>query len=107
MAVIEVITYEVKSGRSEEFIELTKEVKRVLERIDVGLVSFRLMHATIAGSTSGRFTFVAEYDGMTSWGKSMEIEENDPTLKEILRRSSGPDTVATLVNRALVSEIPL
>jgi hypothetical protein len=107
MAVIEVISYEVKPGRQDEFVKVAKELKVILERIDVGLVSLRLMSATIAGATSGRFTLVAEYDSFTSWGKSMEKEAADPALNELAQQAGGPDGVPTLVNRTLVTEIPL
>jgi hypothetical protein len=107
MAVREVIFFEVKPGRFDEFVRLARELKSMLERIDVGLRDIRLSQALIAGTTSGRVSLVAEYDSLSSWAASIEKENNDPALVRMVKEASGPDASFTMVNRVLVTDIDL
>lgn len=107
MAVREVIMYEVKPGRFEEFVALAREAKSMIERIDVGLTSVRLSQATIAGANSGRVSFAFEYDSLSSWATSVERENNDEALQALVREASGPDASFTVVNRVLLTDIDL
>jgi hypothetical protein len=107
MAVREVIFFEVKPGRFDEFVRLARELKSMLERIDVGLRDIRLSQALIAGTTSGRVTLTAEYDSLSSWAASIERENNDPALVRMVKEASGPDASFTMVNRVLVTDIDL
>ncbi len=107
MIVREVIMFEVKPGRFDEFVSQARELKGMLERIDVGLTSVRLSSALIGGTNSGRVSLVAEYDSINSWATSVENEFNDSTLMAWANEATGPNATATMVNRVLVREIEL
>jgi hypothetical protein len=107
MIVREVLMFEIKPGRYDDFVSQARELKGMLERVDVGLTSVRLSSALIGGTNSGRVSLVAEYDNITSWATSIENEFNDPTLNQWADKATGPDAAATLVNRVLVREIDL
>jgi antibiotic biosynthesis monooxygenase (ABM) superfamily enzyme len=107
MAIREVILYEVKPGRFDEFVAIAREAKTMIERIDVGLTSVRLGQALIAGTTSGHVSFAFEYDSLSSWATSVERENKDEALQALIKESSGPDASATVVNRVLLTDIEL
>ena len=107
MIVREVLMFEIKPGRYDDFVSQARELKGMLERIDVGLTSVRLSSALIGGTNTGRVSLVAEYDSITSWATSIDKEFNDPTLNAWADEATGPDAAATLVNRILLREIDL
>ena len=107
MAVIEAITFDVKPGRQDELITTIKDLKGLLDRVDVGLTSVRLVHATIAGPNAGRVVLLAEYADLPSWGKSIENENADPDLLALVQQSMGSDAAFTTVGRTLYTEISL
>ena len=97
MAVFEVLTFEVKPGRLEEFLADARRLKGILERVDVGLVSMRAARLMVAGPDSGRVALVFENTDLTSWGESLEHEIADPEDQAISDRWDGPNSPATLV----------
>lgn len=107
MAVREVVMFEIKPGRYDEFVSQARELKAMLERVDVGLTSVRFSHALIAGTNSGRVTLVAEYDSLASWATSIENEISDPALRKWAAEVTGPDAASTMVNRVLLTDIEL
>ena len=107
MIVREVIMFEIKPGRYDEFVSQARELKGVLERIDVGLTSVRLSSALVGGTNSGRISMSFEHDNITSWAASMRNEFNDSSLTALATEWFGPNAPATMVNRVLLREIEL
>ena len=107
MAIREVIMFEVKPGRFDEFVSQARELKGMLERVDVGLTSVRLSSALIGGTNSGLVSLVAEYDSLSSWATSIENEYGDSALQAWGNEVSGPNASAKMVNRVLLREIDL
>lgn len=107
MAVFEVLTFEVKPGRRDELTALARELKGILERVDVGLTEFRLVSFMVAGPASGRVALFIENTDLSSWGQSLDNEIQDPADQSLSARLFGPDSPATLVDRMLWREIEL
>lgn len=107
MAVFEVLTYDVKPGRLEDFLADARELKHILERVDVGLTSMRVVRFMVAGPDSGRVALLFENTNLSSWGQSLDNEIQDPEDQAINARWTGPESPVTLVNRMLLREIDL
>ena len=107
MAVREVVMFEVEPGRFEDFKSIARELKTILERVDVGLTSIHFNQTLIAGTMSGSVSLVAEYDSLASWATSIERASNDPALLALVREAMGPNPAATIVNRFLATELDL
>jgi hypothetical protein len=107
MAVFDVITFEVKPGRREEFLTDIRDFKGLIERVDVGLTSVRLAEAMLAGSTSGQVVMVVEQTDLTSWGTSVDREKQDEAMLALESRWQTADPPARMVSHALLTEIPL
>jgi len=107
MAVFEVLTFDVKPGRLEDFLADARELKRILERVDVGLTSMRVVRFMVAGPDSGRVALLFENTDLSAWGQSLDNEIQDPEDQAISTRWAGPDSPVTLVNRMLLREIAL
>lgn len=107
MAVFEMLTFEVKPGRLEDFVADARALQRILERVDVGLTSMRAVRFMVAGPDSDHVALIFENTDLTSWGKSLDNEIRDPEDQELNARWQGPDSPVTLVNRMLLAEIAL
>jgi hypothetical protein len=107
MAVFEVLTFEIKPGRIDDFLADVRELRRILERVDVGLAGMRAVRFMVAGSESGRVALIFENTDLPSWGQSLDNEIRDPEDQALSARWQGPDSPATLVNRMLWQEIAL
>jgi len=107
MAVFEILTYQVKPGRLEDFLGDVRELKRVLDRVDVGLTSLRVVHFMLAGAESGRVALLLENTDLSTWGQSLDNEIADPEDQAISARWAGPDSPVTLVDRMLWRELAL
>jgi hypothetical protein len=107
MAIREVVMFEVKPGRYDDFLSQARELKSMIERVDVGLLSIRLSSNLIGGPYSGRVSLAFEYDSMPSWATSIDNEFNDSALMAWVSEATGPDAPATIVNRVLLRDIGL
>jgi hypothetical protein len=107
VAVLEVLTFEVKRGRLEEFLADARALRHILERVDVGLISMRAVRFMVASPESGRVALMFENTSLSSWGQSLDNEIQDPEDQALSARWQGPDSPVTLVNRMLWAEIPL
>jgi hypothetical protein len=107
VAVIEVLTFEVKPGRLDDFLADIRQLQSVLARVDVGLTGIRVLRSMIAGAESGRVMLMVENVDLASWGKSLDNEIADPEDQAISTRWDSPDSPVTLVNRMLLRDIAL
>ncbi len=107
MAVIEVLTYEVKPGRLEEFLADVRQLEQILARVDVGLTSMRVLRYMVAGADSGRVALLFENTDLASWGQSLDAEIGDPEKQAIDERWRSGESPVTLVHRMLLRDIPL
>lgn len=107
MAVIEVLTFDVKPGRLDDFLVDVRELRDILARVDVGLTGVRLMDAMLAGADSGRVMLMVENTDLSSWGRSLDNESQDPADQALNARWRSPHAAATLAHRMLLREIPL
>ena len=107
MGVIEVLTYEIKPGRLDDFLADVRQLEQVLARVDVGLTSMRVLRYMVAGADSGRVALMFENTDLASWGQSLDAEIGDPEDQAISARWLSPESPVTLVHRMLLREIPL
>jgi hypothetical protein len=107
MAVFDIVAFDVAPGGMDEFLTAMRDLKSICERIDVGLTSFRLLASTIAGTTTGRMTFVAEYVNVASWSASSENEMQNAELNALIERASRLDPPYRVVSRSFLTEIDL
>jgi hypothetical protein len=107
MAVLEVLTFEVKPGRLEDFLADVRQLERVLARVDVGLTGMRVLRYMIAGADSGRVALLFENTDLASWGQSLDAEIGDPEDQAISTRWQSGESPVTLVHRMLLRDIPL
>ena len=107
MAVFEILTFEVKPGRLEDFLADVRELRAVLERVDVGFIGMRAVRFMVAGPDSGRVALLFENTDLASWGQSLDNEGHDPEDQAVSARWAGPESPVTLVNRMLWQELPL
>jgi hypothetical protein len=106
MAIFEVIMFEVKPGRDEQFMSFVRDLNGILRRIDTGLENITASRAFIAGQNSGRVTLRFQYSDLAAWSKSIEAEVNDPAILKLMEQFDA-DPPATMVNRLLAREIQL
>ena len=104
MAVFEVVAWDVKPGRREEFLSLARDLKGICQRVDVGLTSIRMLESTIGGPNSGRISMVFEHADLAAWGSSVTKEQQDAEF-QALSKQSDTDPSATLVSRTILTEI--
>lgn len=107
MAVIEVLTFDVKPGRRDDFLADVRELQGILDRVDVGLIGLRLMSVMLAGSDSGRAALMVENTDLSSWGRSLDNEIQDAEDQALNARWDSPDSPVSLVHRMLLREIVL
>jgi DNA polymerase III psi subunit len=107
MAVIEILTFEVKPGRLEDFLADVRELRQILDRIDVELTSLRVVRYMVAGLDSGQVALLVENTNLATWGQSLDNESQDAADQAISARWRSPDSPARLVNRMLWQEIAL
>ena len=107
MAVVEVLTFEVKRGRLDDFLADVRQLAHVLTRVDVGLTGMRVLRYMVAGADSGHVALLFENTDLLSWGQSLEAEIGDPEDQAISARWQSAESPVTLVHRMLLREIPL
>ncbi len=107
MAVIEVLTYDVKPGRLDDFLADVRRLEQILNRVDVGLTSMRVLRYMVAGAESGRVALMVENTDLASWGQSLDAELGDPDDQAIYARWQSPESPVILVHRMLLREIPM
>jgi hypothetical protein len=107
MAVIEVLTYDVKPGRLDDFLADVRALQGILARVDVGMTGLRLMRVMLAGPDSGRVALMVENTNLASWGQSLDNENDDPEDQALYARWQSADSPVTLVHRMLLREIAL
>lgn len=107
MAVVEVLTFEVKPDRLDDFLADVRQLEQVLARVDVGLTSMRVLRYMVAGADSGRVALVFENTDLASWGQSLDAEIGDPEDQAIIAGWQSAESPVTLVHRMLLREIPL
>lgn len=105
MAVLSVVTFEVAPGRMDDFLTAARKLQAIEARLAVNLTSMRLFEAEVAGEGSGQVSLVFEYADLGSWGATLDRERQDEEFLALL--ASDPEgEVATMVDRALYSELP-
>ena len=107
MPVVEILTFEVKPGRMAEFVDEVRQLRGILERVDTGLTSVRLLRVVVAGPDSGRVALMVENTDLAAWGQSLENESVDPEEQALGARLYGPDSPVTQVRRELLREVVL
>lgn len=105
MAVVSVVSWQVKPGRREDFLASARESKAVIEPLGVNLRSIRLFFGVVAGPNSGIHRVSFEYDDLASWAATVEREAQDAGFAALVEKGSSPDSAATLSSRALLTEI--
>lgn len=105
MAVTSIVSYKVKPGRDEEFVQAVKEAKPVLESLGVNLKSIRLRRAAIAGANTGLYRLGFEYDDLRSWAATLEREAQDDRYNDILKRTLSEESPATIIGRVITTDL--
>ncbi|MFW6074795.1 MAG: NIPSNAP family protein [Chloroflexota bacterium] len=105
MTVLSTVTYEVKPGKFDQWLEMYCEAKQIIEGLAVNLTSIRAFRWAIAGPMTGRVGVVFEYGDVTDWGETIIREENDEAFNKMVERGMGADSPAKIVARGLHTEI--
>ena len=106
MAVLSVVTFHVSPGRMDDFLAAVRTLEEIEGRLAANLVSMRVFEAEVAGRGSGRVSLVFEYADLASWGATVDREREDAAYLALVGSDPEGD-VATLVDRALYTEIPI
>jgi hypothetical protein len=106
MAVLSVVTFQVAPGRMEDFLAAVRTLQAIEERLAVNLTAMRLFEAEVAGDGSGQVSVVFEYADLASWGTTVDRERQDAEYLA-LDASDPQGEIATMVDRALYSELPI
>jgi hypothetical protein len=91
MAVVGVVTSTVKPDRYEDFLDLNRKVKLVVER--AGVKNVRLMAGLVAGQATGSFVFTVEADDFAAYGAAIDKYLADPEgqlIQSLLGTSNSP-----------------
>jgi hypothetical protein len=91
MAVLGVVTSTVKPDRYEDFIDLNRKVKMVVER--AGVKNVKLRAGLIAGQATGSFVFTIEADDFAAYGAAIDKYLADPEgqlVQSLLGTSASP-----------------
>ena len=111
MAVIEVLTYEVKPGRLEDFLADVRQLQQILPQVDVGLLSVRVLRLMMAGADSGRVALMVENTDTGVLGARVYRGQRERgTRKSTVintRWQSAGILPSPLVHRMLLRDIPL
>ncbi len=105
MAVIEVLTFDVKPGRLDDFLVDVRQLEQVLARVDVGLTGMRVLRYMVAGADSGRVALLFENTNLASWGQSLDAEIGDSEDQAIFARWQSAESPVTLVHRMLLRDL--
>jgi hypothetical protein len=91
MAVVQVVTSQVKPDKLEEFLELNRKAGPILEK--AGGKNIRLMAALVAGEATGSFVGTVEADDFAAYGAVLDNFFADPEgqgLMATLGSSASP-----------------
>jgi hypothetical protein len=104
MAMLSMVTADIKPGRMEEFLTAAKELKAAEEQTATNLRTMRLFIAQVAGAETGRIALKFEYDDLASWGATVDAElAADPAFRAV----AGADDPFERTAQTLFIEIPL
>ena len=103
MAVLAIFTYEVKPGRTKDFMAKLHEAASPKFNSKVMPKSVRLFRNTVPGPDTGPVILVIEYEDMAAYGARTAFENANPEWKQLF--ASKPDSPETLVSVQLVTEM--
>jgi hypothetical protein len=96
MAVVYVGTSSVKPDRYEDFLELNRKTKAIVEK--AGGKNVRLLAALVAGEATGSFALTIEADDFSAIGSLTDKVLAEPEFQEVVSAALG--TSASPINGA-------
>lgn len=103
MAVLAIFTYEVKPGRTADFMAKLAEAAAPKFNSEVMPQSVRLFRNTVPGPDTGQIILHIEYADMAAYGARTTFENNNAEWRELF--ASRPDSPETLISVQLLTEL--
>ncbi len=105
MAVFQISTLRVKPGRLDDFFAHQEAIKAINQRY--GLISRRILRASIAGSATGEVLIVSEFADYVSHARWSQERSKDPEYQAWRETTpyADPDAAAELLSTVLMSDI--
>jgi hypothetical protein len=103
MAVLAIFTYEVKPGRTKDFMAKLHEAASPKFNSKVMPKGVRLFRNTVPGPDTGPVILVIEYEDMAAYGARTAFENANPAWREMFAAKS--DSPETLVSVQLLTEM--
>jgi hypothetical protein len=105
MAVVLASTVTVKPDRFEEFLELNRKSKPLLEK--AGAKNFRVLAGLVAGEATGSFVVTFEADDFAAWGSMMGNFLGDPEGQAFMSSLSTGASPIPGYQSAIWVDVPL
>jgi len=102
MAVFAIFTYDVKPGRTNDFLAKLGEAASPKFNSQVMSKSVRLFRNTVPGPDTGPVMLIIEYEDMAAYGARTTFENNNREWKALF--ASKLDSPETLVSVQLLTE---
>jgi heme-degrading monooxygenase HmoA len=105
MAVFQISRLRVKPGRLQDLLEHQRDVHEINKRH--GLVSRRILRASLAGEDVGMVMIVSEFKDLQGYVDWTNGREGDPDYREWRKTipANDPDAAADLLSTILVHDI--
>jgi hypothetical protein len=103
MAVLAIFTYEVKPGRTKDFMAKLHEPASPKFNNKVMPKGVRFFRNTVPDPDTGPVILVIEYEDMAAYGARTAFENANPEWKQLF--AAKPDSPETLVSVQLLTEM--
>lgn len=105
MAVVSVTTSTVVPDRYEEFLEVNRKVKAIVEKH--GGKNVRLLAALVAGQATGSFGFTVEADDFSTIGSVTDKLFADPEFQALFASINSSASPSAAVQTSYWVDVPL
>jgi hypothetical protein len=102
MSVLAIFTYDVKPGRTQDFLTKLKQAADPPFNSPVMPKSVRLYRNTVPGPDTGSVLLLIEYADMAAYGARTAFENSNPAWQALF--ASHPNAPETLVSVQLLTE---
>jgi hypothetical protein len=103
MAVVTSAIITVKPDRFEEYLEVARRAKAIVEK--AGGKNVRLLAGLVAGQATGTLVFIDEADNFAAAGAVMDKTLADPEIQKML--STGTDSPMANFQTSMFVDVPL
>jgi hypothetical protein len=103
MAVVTVAPTTIKPDRYEDYLEVVRKAKAVVEKN--GGKNVRVLAGMVAGEATGSFVFISEADDFAAAGAQLDKNLADPTMVALM--STGPASPLARFQVSMWVDVPL